>query len=273
MSTGSGPLFRGILSSVYTSSTNRAARHPFFSAVPTRYLLLQDVPKTARASDVLRALKDSGTVAKSFPLSAITPQPPSYPRYPSLTRTFHLTAPTLSVANAIQERLRKAPIFPSLRVVDPGPISRQSDATPPPRVIFSTSDAKIRLEAEIEIEIMQILYLSVTIEMTLWTERETLLVDVMSHAQGEDLPSVRSRAIRFGMATYDSVRKIAKNFGMLDGEEGCVRMPRSPHGVKAIFCFTVDSVSNAHRLQKFLHLSNFNRHMYGFRYPMQAEVW
>jgi hypothetical protein len=70
MSTGSGPLFRGILSSVYTSSTNRAARHPFFSAVPTRYLLLQDVPKTARASDVLRALKDSGTVAKSFPLSA-----------------------------------------------------------------------------------------------------------------------------------------------------------------------------------------------------------
>jgi hypothetical protein len=49
--------------------------------------------------------------------------------------------------------------------------------------------------------------------------------------------------------------------------------PRSPHGVKAIFCFTVDSVSNAHRLQKFLHLSNFNRHMYGSRYPMQAEVW
>jgi hypothetical protein len=61
-----------------------------------------------------------------------------------------------------------------------------------------------RLEAEIEIEIMQILYLSVTIEMTLWTERETLLVAVMSHAQGEDLPSVRSRAIRFGAWTRAS---------------------------------------------------------------------
>lgn len=72
MSTGAGSLFRGILSSLYTpgSRPNRAAGNTFSSPVPTRYLLLQDVPRTARASDVLRVLKDSGTVAKSFPLSA-----------------------------------------------------------------------------------------------------------------------------------------------------------------------------------------------------------
>lgn len=29
-----------------------------------------------------------------------------------------------------------------------------------------------------------------------------------------------------GMATYDMVRKLAKNFGILEGEEGCVQMPR-----------------------------------------------
>lgn len=158
------------------------------------------------------------------------------------------------MASAIQERLRKAPIFPSLRVAHLGPGSRQSDVTPPPRIHFSTHDAKMWVQAQ------------------LFDERDPKSTGDSDRDQGGSSPqrysrvdapdgegerSGRRRESRKGgrpafgslasdpywamdaskqgrrvvvrgvpgMASYELVRKIAKNFGVLEGEEGCVRMP------------------------------------------------
>ncbi|KAL7421044.1 hypothetical protein Q5752_003928 [Cryptotrichosporon argae] len=225
-----------------------------------RCLLVTDVPSTALPTDLLRALKDGGAVQRDFALTSITSPPPSLPRQPSLSKTYHLTFPSAALAFDAHRLLSHAPLFPSTSTLR----SRATALTPPPaRVQFTTDSADQWTAAQLEgaISALSGSYpAGATRFEAAWASREGV--------QGR-------RVVVKGLPGKVSPQELAKLFKDCKVErvkDAIKRLPPSPTSTTSVWAVTTESVSAAYALARKVHMNWYFSTLYGETYLMRARV-
>ncbi|WVO15494.1 hypothetical protein L204_103152 [Cryptococcus depauperatus] len=239
-----------------------------------KYLLLQNIPRTAIPRDILRALKDGKAVDPSFPISSITSPPPSLPRTPSMYRTWHLTLPSHVEAASIYSHLNRNPLFSASRYYLPTFRSsartesvNKPDAPAGSSVRFTTSSS-----ADWVTGIME-------------SAKQTADARAAERDRGFDtgftpewvmqpLASGRRVVIRGlpGGIIYEDVKRLTKGITLVDGPDSCKRLPASKFSLVSTFCISTQSVAEAYRLVRKVHMKWYKSSKFGEKYLMRAEV-
>ncbi|AAW44258.1 hypothetical protein CNBF3530 [Cryptococcus deneoformans B-3501A] len=246
--------------------------HRMHEHVRPRYLLLNNIPRTALPSDILRALRDGGAVDSSFPVTAITSPAPSLPRTPSLTRTWHLTTPSQAHAEAIYSHLQTHPLFSTSTGLPSGRQSNQNpnvnpNLTPVSHVQFTSTTPKEWINGMIEVA---------KHDSDVRAVERGKAVDPGFTTDWVLKPGFSGRRVIVkglpGGASYDDVKRLAKDCNLVEGPDSCKRLPPSKFSLVSSFCLTVDSVADAYRLVRKIHMKWYKSKNFGEKYLMRAEV-
>ncbi|WVQ93007.1 hypothetical protein IAU59_000070 [Kwoniella sp. CBS 9459] len=269
-----------------TFSAGQASRMP--AHTQPKYLLLHDIPRRAIPSDIARALKDSGAVDASFSPSALTAQPPSLPKTPSMTRTWHLSLPSYAHANEVHNLLNARPLFStasssassssSTKHLPSGP---RGQGQPRTSGTFGTDGTLIQKHHAQFIDSPSSSWVADLIrrsneerdpkerERDAATERGFNAEWVMQ--RGFSGRRVVIKGLPGGLKE-DEVRKLGKDCGILDGHQGVKKLPPSRYSLVSTYCLTTESVSDAYRLARKLHMRWYKSIIHGEKYLMSAEV-
>ncbi|WVF65332.1 hypothetical protein IAT40_000058 [Kwoniella sp. CBS 6097] len=248
-----------------------------------RHLLLHDIPRTALPSDIVRALKDSGAVDASFSASSLTAPPPSLPKAPSMTRTWHLTLPSYAHANDVHNFLNARPLFSAFSPSSSS--SKNLPSAPRGRArtsgTFGTDGTLIQKHNAQFIDSPSSGWIADLIrrsneerdprerERDAATERGFSVEWVMQAGYSGRRVVIKGLP---GGVKEDEVRKLGKDCGVLDGRDGVKRLPPSRYSLVSTYCLTTESVSDAYRLARKLHMKWYKSIIHGEKYLMSAEV-
>ncbi|WVR08859.1 hypothetical protein IAU60_005918 [Kwoniella sp. DSM 27419] len=260
-------------------SASQAAHLP--PRAQPKHVLLRDVPRTALPSDIVRALRDAGAVERDFPVTAIAGPPPSLPKEPSLYKTWHVTLSTPEQAAAVQRRLATRPLFSAESSRTRSNTRSGIEVIPATQGTFA-SDGTVNQPASCSL---------IDADATRWS------ADLIERSLGDRGAQEREREVSAqkgfnvewacrpgysgrrvvvkglpGLAKDDQVRKLARDCGLVDGLEGVKKLPPSRYSLVSTFCFTTNTVADAHRLVRKLHMKWYQSIQHGERYLMRAEM-
>ncbi|OCF40423.1 hypothetical protein I317_05791 [Kwoniella heveanensis CBS 569] len=263
-----------------TYTAGQASRMPKH-AQPS-YLLLHDIPRTVLPSDIVRALKDSGAVDASFTASSLTPPPPSLPKAPSMTRTWHLTLPSYAHANEVHNLLNAQPLFSSTSSSSSSSSFTRNLPSGPRTSGSFASDGTLILKHHAQfIDSPSSSWIADLIRRSIEerdpkererdaaTERGFTAEWVMQRGYSGRRVVIKGLP---GGVKAEQVRKLGKDCGVLDGREGVKRLPPSRYSLVSTYCLTTESVSDAYRLARKLHMRWYKSIVHGEKYLMFAEV-
>ncbi|WVQ74472.1 hypothetical protein IAR50_004073 [Cryptococcus sp. DSM 104548] len=264
------PIHRPRLVSRFRAQLLPAAKQP-------KCLILNNVPKFALPQDVLRALTDANAVGKSFPLSAITPLPPSLPRMPSLTRKWHVETQDPQRALAIHAHVNAHPLFetssstlpypsgqgpnlnlnmnPNIHMLEPAQLTQSSKE--------EWIEAAIEMAARNELRVMK---------DEDWRSSESWKLTVDWALQPEF--SGRRVVVRGlpGGVTHPDLVRLASGCSLRKAKDAISRLPQTLYSLNTTCCFTLASVADAHRLVRKLHMKWYKSSILGEEYLMRAEI-
>ncbi|KAK8844158.1 hypothetical protein IAR55_006952 [Kwoniella newhampshirensis] len=237
-------------------------------------LILRDVPRMALPTDVLRALRDVGAVDESFGVSSITSPPPSLPRTPSLTRTWHLSTRSPAHCTSIYQHLSSRPPFSSNPPTRSIPSSSSasastSNAVPPSSFVQYTDSNATQWISSLISRAMD--------ESNLRAEkRGELAVEKTFTTEWVMKPGFGGRRVVIkglpGGVSYEDVKRLGKDCGVVDGQDACKRLPPSKFSLVSTFCLTTNTVADAHRLARKVHMKWYKSVLHGEKYLMRAQV-
>ncbi|WVW79599.1 hypothetical protein I302_101568 [Kwoniella bestiolae CBS 10118] len=229
----------------FTEATGNQAR--------PKCVLLHDIPRTALPSDIARALRDVGAVDESFSVSSITSLPPSLPKAPSLHRTFHLSLPSAKKAQSILTTLSTKPIFSLDTRTTQAQLTHITSSEWTNNIIQRTLRDRSPFERERDR----------AIEKTFTAEWS-----------GKSGMSGRRVVIKGlpGSVKVEDVKRLGKDCGVVQDAEGCVKLPASRQSNVSTYCLTTNSITDAHRLARKLHMKWYKVDVFGQKWLMRAHV-
>ncbi|WVQ81404.1 hypothetical protein IAT38_003528 [Cryptococcus sp. DSM 104549] len=226
-------------------------------------VVIREVPRTASPSDVLQAMRDSGAVNSSFPLSAITTPPPSLPRFPALSKSVHVTTDTPEECLHICKHIEDHPLS------------------------FSAPSVRLRPR---HIQIHRLLRTKITTYkaeewlQTFIDAANGFASDRSTHPPADPTFTAKwcmepgfsgRRVVIKGLpkgCDEEQVRKLAGKCGLLEGSDGVKRLITWKSSHVSTYCLTVSSVSEAQRLVRKLHMRHYKPHNFGDTYLMRVNV-
>ncbi|WWD21181.1 hypothetical protein CI109_105665 [Kwoniella shandongensis] len=232
-------------------------------------LLLKDVPKTALPSDVLRALRDVGAIDETFGVSSLTSPPPSLTRAPSLTRTWHLTTPSPAICTSIYQHLSSRPPFNIASSSRLPSSSSSSSSSPSPSVVQYTDSTSSAWISQLISRALEDSNLRSTARGEHPVEKTFTTEWVMKAGYGGRRVTIKGLP---GGVSYDDVKRLGKDCGLVEGQDACKRLPPSKFSLVSTFCLTTNTVADAHRLARKVHMKWYKSSVHGEKYLMRAQV-
>ncbi|WRT69294.1 uncharacterized protein IL334_006278 [Kwoniella shivajii] len=250
-------------------------------------ILLHDIPRTALPSDIQKALIDVGAVDSNFSLSSITSLPPSLPKVPTLYRTVHLSFPSTKKAFFASYKLSEHPIFSTTS-------SHNNSFQKSSNQSQTQSQTQTQTQSQSQFPIQSHFKSQAQLTHTTSTAWTTEIIrktieDRTPYEKNRDkdigksfTPEWASKAGMSGRRVVikglpgsiksEDVRRLGKECGVLDDEEGCMKLPSSRQSPVTTFCLTTNTVTEAHRLARKIHMKWYKVDIHGQKYLMRAHV-
>ncbi|WWC72897.1 uncharacterized protein I206_106861 [Kwoniella pini CBS 10737] len=263
----------GFIANSIIRSTQRVKKQPIpfelqqeqlLNQKAAKCILLHDLPRTVLPSDIERVLKNSGAVDDSFSSSSITTLPPSLPKSPSLYRTVHITLSNHKKAIDLINSLNSKPIFTTTTTSS-----------------SSTTENRIKRQAQLT-HLNSNLWISNILLKTLQFDKDKN--NFNNNKEFENTFTAEwclksglrgRRVILKGLPNnikINQVKKLGKDCGILDEFEGCLKLPSSRQSQVSTYCLTTQTINDAHRLARKLHMKWYKVDLYDQQWLMRAHV-
>ncbi|WWC90985.1 uncharacterized protein L201_005924 [Kwoniella dendrophila CBS 6074] len=243
-------------------------------------LLIHEIPKTALPSDIVRALKDVGAVDSGFSVSSITSFPPSLPKTPSLYRTIHLNLHSSQRAGAISKILSEKPIFGTN-----SNLSSRSSSSLNTRSFKSSSSKsegitnkknQAQLTNQTSTEWTKNIIHKFLSDRPHFDQQRDKQIESSFNEEWCNKQSLKGRRVVIkglpGSIVPHELKKLGKDCNLSEEFDGCVKLPSSRHSAVATYSLTTNTVNDAHRLARKLHMKYYKADTHGENWLMRAHV-